>query len=102
LGTPLPYPWAVLMFLFDYIPFVGAVSGIALLKFMAVVTRDSIGYAFLAPLSYEILSLLESEIVKPQIVGRQLQLNAVAIGIRWHSGLGCGALQVRPLQCHLS
>jgi predicted PurR-regulated permease PerM len=99
---PLPYPWGVLMFLFDHIPFVGAVSGIALLELMAVVTRDSMGYAFFVPLSYEVLSLLESEIVKPQIVGRELQMNAVAICIRRHSGLGCGAWQVRALQCHFS
>lgn len=79
LGMPLPYLWGVLVFLFNYIPYVGAVSGIALSGFMAIVTFDSIGYALFVPLSYAVLSLLESEIVKPQVLGRRLQMNAVAI-----------------------
>ena len=79
LGMPLPYLWGVLVFLFNFIPYVGAVSGLALSGFMAIVTFDSMGYALIVPLSYGLLSLLESEIVKPQILGRRLQMNAVAI-----------------------
>ena len=79
LGMPLPYLWGVLVFLFNFIPYVGAVSGLALSGFMAIVTFDSIGYALIVPLSYGLLSLLESEIVKPQVLGHRLQMNAVAI-----------------------
>ncbi len=79
LGMPLPYLWGLLIFLFNFIPYVGAVSGVALSGFMAIVTFDSLSYALLVPLAYALFSLLESEIVKPQILGRRLQMNAVVI-----------------------
>lgn len=79
LGMPSPYLWAVLIFFFNFIPYVGAVSGVALSAFMAIVSFDSLGYALLMPLAYAAWSLVESEIVKPQILGRRLQMNAVAI-----------------------
>ncbi len=79
LGMPMPYLWGVLAFLFNYIPYVGALTGIALSGFMAVVTFDSIGYALLVPLAYAACSLVESEVLSPQIMGRSLQMNSVAI-----------------------
>ncbi len=79
LGMPLPYLWGVLAFLFNYVPYVGAVTGIALSGFMAIVTFDSIGYAVLVPLVYLIISIFESEVLSPQIMGNRLQMNSVAI-----------------------
>jgi predicted PurR-regulated permease PerM len=79
LGMPLPYLWGLLIFFFNFIPYVGAVTGVALSGFMAIVTFDSVGYALVIPLAYTLWSLAESEIVKPQILGRRLQMNAVAI-----------------------
>jgi predicted PurR-regulated permease PerM len=79
LGMPVPYLWGLLIFFFNFIPYVGAVSGVALSGFMAIITFDSLGYALLVPLAYVFWSVLESEIVKPQILGHRLQMNAVAI-----------------------
>jgi predicted PurR-regulated permease PerM len=79
LGMPLPYLWGVLAFLFNYVPYVGALAGIALSGFMAVVTFDTIGYALLIPLAYGACSIVESEILSPHIMGRSLQMNSVAI-----------------------
>ena len=79
LGMPLPYLWGFLAFAFNFFPYVGAVSGVALSAFMAIVTFDQLSYALLVPLSYIVLSLSDSEIVRPQILGRSLQMNAVAI-----------------------
>jgi predicted PurR-regulated permease PerM len=79
LGMPLPYLWGLIVFLLNFIPYVGAVSGAALSGFMAVVTFDSLAYAIFVPLAYSLWSLAESEIVKPQILGHRLQMNAVAI-----------------------
>ena len=79
LGMPLPYLWGFVAFAFNFFPYVGAVSGVALSAFMAIVTFDQLGYALLVPLSYIVLSLSDSEIVRPQILGRSLQMNAVAI-----------------------
>ena len=79
LGMPLPYLWGVLAFLFNYVPYIGALAGIALSGFMAIVTFDSVGYALLIPLAYAACSIIESEILSPQIMGRSLQMNSVAI-----------------------
>lgn len=96
LGMPLPYLWGLLAFLFNFIPYVGALSGIALSGFMAIITFDSVGYALLIPLAYGVCAIAESEIISPQIMGRSLQMNSVAILLSlafwtWMWGIaGCG------------
>lgn len=78
-GMPMPLLWGFLAFTFNFFPYVGAVSGVILSAFMAIVTFDDMGYAMLVPLTYIILSLSDSEIIRPHILGRSLQMNAVAI-----------------------
>ena len=79
LGMPSPYLWGLLTFFLNFIPYVGAVTGVALSAFMAIVTFDSLSYALLIPLAFASWSLLESELVNPLILSRRLQMNAVAI-----------------------
>jgi predicted PurR-regulated permease PerM len=79
LGMPLAYIWGLLAFLFNYVPYIGALTGIVLSAFMAVITFDSVGYALLVPLAYGACSIIESEVLSPQIMGRSLQMNSVAI-----------------------
>lgn len=79
LGMPSPYLWGLLTFFLNFIPYVGALTGVALSAFMAIVTFDSLGYAMLIPLSFSACSLIESEIVNPLVLSRRLQMNAVAI-----------------------
>lgn len=79
LGMPLPYLWGILTFCLNFIPYVGAASGICLSAFMAIVTFDSLGFAAFVPLAYLGCSLLESQLVSPLFLSRRLQLNPVAI-----------------------
>jgi predicted PurR-regulated permease PerM len=79
LGMPTPYLWGLLTFFFNFIPYVGALTGVALSGFMAIVTFDSLGYALLIPATFTALSLIESEIVSPLVLSRRLQMNSVAI-----------------------
>ncbi len=79
LGMPSPYLWGLLIFVVNFVPYIGTISGVILASFMAIVTFESLGYALLVPLSYTIWSLLESEIIRPLILGRRFQMNAVAI-----------------------
>lgn len=102
LGMPLPYLWGLVIFFLNFIPYVGSVVGVVLSGFMAIVTFDSIGYALLVPLSYVLWSLVESEFVKPQILGRRLQMNAVAILLglaffSWLWGIAGAAIAVPML-----
>jgi predicted PurR-regulated permease PerM len=79
LGMPTPYLWGLLTFFFNFIPYVGALTGVALSGFMAIVTFDSLGYALLIPAAFTVLSLIESEIANPLVLSRRLQMNSVAI-----------------------
>ena len=102
LGMPVPYLWGLLTFLLNFIPYVGAMTAVALSGFMAIVTFDSLGYALLVPLALTALSLLESEIVSPLILSRRLQMNAVAILLSlafwaWLWGIPGAALAVPVL-----
>jgi predicted PurR-regulated permease PerM len=79
LGMPSVYLWGMLIFVFNFVPYVGTLAGICLAGFMAIVSFDSLGYAMLAPLIYAGWALLESEIIRPQILGSRFEMNAVAI-----------------------
>lgn len=79
LGMPSPYLWGLLIFIFNFVPYVGTVAGVTFVGFMAVVSFDSVGYALLMPLVYAGWSIFESEILRPQIFGRRFELNSVAI-----------------------
>lgn len=79
LGMPSVYLWGMLIFVFNFVPYVGTLAGICLAGFMAIVSFDSLGYAMLAPLIYAGWALLESEIIRPQVLGSRFEMNAVAI-----------------------
>jgi predicted PurR-regulated permease PerM len=102
LGMPAPYLWGLLTFFFNFIPYVGAVAGVILSAFMAIVTFDSLGYALLIPLAFASWSLLEAELVNPLILSRRLQMNAVAILLSlafwaWLWGIAGAAIAVPVL-----
>jgi predicted PurR-regulated permease PerM len=102
LGMPSPYLWGLLTFFFNFIPYVGALTSVALSAFMAIVTFDSLGYALLVPLAFTACSLIESEIVNPLVLSRRLQMNAVAILLSlafwaWLWGIAGAAIAVPVL-----
>ncbi|MBT9384526.1 AI-2E family transporter [Pseudooceanicola sp. CBS1P-1] len=77
----MPYAllWGVAAFALNYLPYLGAVVGIAASGALALVTFDSTGQALLVPLTYMILTSLEGQILTPWVVGRHLQLNTPAV-----------------------
>ena len=79
LGMPNAFLWGILVFVFNFVPYVGAVFGVALAGFIAVATFDQLGYAILIPLIYALLNGIENQFVTPVFLGRRLQLNSVAI-----------------------
>jgi predicted PurR-regulated permease PerM len=79
LGVSNALMWGVAAFLLNYIPFVGAVCGIILVAVASLIQFENIWYACLAPLLYLALNALESNFVTPQILGKWMTLNPVAI-----------------------
>jgi predicted PurR-regulated permease PerM len=101
LGMPSPYLWGVFVFFLNFIPYVGALTGLALSASMAVVVFDTLTHALLVPLAYGFWAVVESQFVTPQILERRLQMNSVAILLAlafwtWLWGIG-GAIIAVPL-----
>jgi predicted PurR-regulated permease PerM len=79
LGLQDAYIWGIAAFLLNYLPFLGGLVGMALVGVYAIVTFDSVYYALLAPLSYQALTTLEGQFLTPYLVGKRLEMNAVAV-----------------------
>ena len=76
---PAPLLLAVLVGLFNYFPYVGAIVNTLLLLLAAAAVYTSIGEAVLPPAIYALVALVEGHLVTPVIVGRRTQLNAVTV-----------------------
>jgi predicted PurR-regulated permease PerM len=79
LGLRNPVMWGVMVALLNYIPYLGALTGIICMTLGAVLSFDSLGYALVFPASYLVLAILEGNFITPMILGRSLTLNPVLI-----------------------
>ncbi|SFR39734.1 AI-2E family transporter [Litoreibacter janthinus] len=79
LGLEYAYVWGIVAFLLNYLPVLGGIIGTLLVAAYAIVTFDSLSYALLAPLTYQVLTSSEAQFVTPYIVGRRMELNIVAV-----------------------
>jgi len=101
IGMPNPLLWGVLAAFLTYIPYLGALIGISLVAAVALVSFDNLAHALLAPAIYFGVAVLEGQVFTPMIVGRRLEMNAVAILVAvafwgWLWGF-IGALMAVPL-----
>ncbi|WP_027161098.1 AI-2E family transporter [Mesorhizobium sp. WSM1293] len=101
LGVPNPLVWGVAAALLNFLPYVGALITIVLVTIMALISFDTIFYALLAPAFVILCDIVEGQFVTPMVVGRRLEINAVAIFIAiafwsWLWGF-VGALMAVPL-----
>ena len=101
IGMPTPFLWGVMAALLNFLPYIGAATTILVVAAISIVSFDSLGYAMIAPAFVIFCNVLEGQIVTPLIVGRRLELNAVAIFIAvafwsWLWGF-VGALIAVPL-----
>jgi predicted PurR-regulated permease PerM len=79
LGLPSPVLWAVMVFLLNFIPFLGPLTGVAVLGIVAAVTFPGVGKALMVPAIYFVLHNLETNVITPLILGRRLTLNPLVI-----------------------
>lgn len=101
LGVPNPLVWGAAAALLNFLPYVGALITILLVAVIALISFDSISYALLAPAFVLLCDIVEGQFVTPMVVGRRLEINAVAIFIAiafwsWLWGF-VGALMAVPL-----
>ena len=79
LKMPNPVLWGVLACVLTYIPYLGAMVGIAVLGLAALLAFDDLGHALAVPAVYLVVSFLEGNFVTPLVLGRRLTLNPVVI-----------------------
>jgi predicted PurR-regulated permease PerM len=78
-GMPNPVLWGVVAMLLNFIPYVGALTGIAIVGLVAAVSFPSITHAAMAPAIYALCAFIEGQFLTPALLGRRLEMNAVAI-----------------------
>jgi predicted PurR-regulated permease PerM len=79
LGLRNPLMWGVMVALLNFVPYLGALTGIICMTIGAVLSFDSLGYALLFPAVYLAFGTLEGSFITPWIMGRSLTLNPVII-----------------------
>jgi len=79
LGLRNPLMWGVMVALLNFVPYLGALTGIICMTIGAVLSYDSVGYALIFPAVYLAFGTLEGSFITPWIMGRSLTLNPVII-----------------------
>jgi len=79
IGLPNPVLWGVGAALLNYVPYLGALVGIAIAALVGLITFPTLTMAALPPLAYFVCNSIEGTVVTPLVVGRRLELNPVAI-----------------------
>ena len=78
-GLPDPVAWAVLAFILNFIPYIGALIVEVSMFMVGVVTFPTLTQALLAPLIFLGLATLEGHFITPSIMGHRLTLNPLTV-----------------------
>ncbi|MDQ2659073.1 MAG: AI-2E family transporter [Verrucomicrobiota bacterium] len=79
LGLSNPMMWGVLVAVLNFVPYLGALTGILCMTVGAVLSYDQIGYAMIFPACYLVIATIEGNFITPYVMGRSLTLNPVII-----------------------
>jgi predicted PurR-regulated permease PerM len=79
LGLPNPVMWGALVAILNFVPYLGALTGIICMTIGAILSFDSLGYALIFPAVYLGFGTLEGNFITPWVMGRSLTLNPVII-----------------------
>ncbi len=101
IGMPTPFVWGAAAAALNFLPYIGALTTIVLVSAIALISFDTLAYAMLAPAFVLCCNIIEGQFITPTIVGRRLEVNAVAVFIAvafwsWLWGF-IGALIAVPL-----
>ncbi|WP_300064797.1 AI-2E family transporter, partial [uncultured Roseobacter sp.] len=79
IGLEHAYIWGIAAFLLNYLPIIGGIVGTVLVGIHAITYFDSVSYALVAPIAYQVLTTVEAQFVTPYLIGKRLELNIVAV-----------------------
>jgi predicted PurR-regulated permease PerM len=78
-GMPNPAGLGALAATLNYIPIIGPVATFAVLVVVGLVAFPTLTGALMAPLLFGVFTFLEGHFITPTIIGRKLELNALAV-----------------------
>ncbi len=79
--TPNPAGLGALAATLNYLPIIGPIAMFAILVLVGLVASPTIGMGLIAPAAFVGLTFLEGHFITPTIIGRRLELNALAVFI---------------------
>ncbi|HEX7789864.1 MAG TPA: AI-2E family transporter [Afipia sp.] len=80
-GMPNPAGLGALAATFNFIPIIGPVVTFAVLAAVGIVTSSTLGAGLTAAAGFVVVAFIEGHFITPAIVGRRLELNALAVFI---------------------
>lgn len=79
LGMPSPLLFGLLAFSLNFIPYLGAITGVGIALLVALVTFSDVFWPIMVAVVYLTLTTLEGQLITPYFVARRLQMNAVVV-----------------------
>jgi predicted PurR-regulated permease PerM len=79
LGLQNPIMWGALVAVLNFVPYLGALTGIICITLGAILSFNNLSYALLFPAVYLAFAALEGHFITPMIMGHALTLNPVMI-----------------------
>ncbi len=79
LGLPNPIMWGAMVALLNFVPYLGALTGIVCMLLGALLSFDSLSFALIFPATYLFLATMEGNFITPFVMGRSLTLNPVLV-----------------------
>ncbi len=80
-GMPNPAGLGALAATLNYFPIIGPVAMFVTLTLVGLIAFSTIGAGLIAPIAFVGLTFLEGHFITPTIIGRRLELNALAVFI---------------------
>jgi predicted PurR-regulated permease PerM len=80
-GMPNPAALGALAVVLNFFPIIGPIAMFVILTAVGIVAFSTLGAGLIAPLAFAGLTFLEGHFVTPAIIGRRLELNALAVFI---------------------
>jgi predicted PurR-regulated permease PerM len=80
-GMPNPAGLGALAATLNFFPIIGPVAMFVILTVVGVIAFSTLGAGLIAPLAFVGITFLEGHFVTPTIIGRRLELNALAVFI---------------------
>jgi predicted PurR-regulated permease PerM len=78
-GMPGPAVLGALAVTLNFFPIIGPVAMFVILTVVGAIAFSTLGAALIAPLAFAGIAFLEGHFVTPTIIGRRLELNALAV-----------------------